>query len=443
MDLSNVDGGVSTVAEDDKSKIALRELGFDFTSYRENYLFYKKFGSTQMHEESYTWHEKAAIIPRIIRYEDVNLYQLLENTGFNLLEFATRTLNCLFTNVLNQNTLFILWNLIFFEGASNMKQRATQILISAFIALLVRTSRVKVARSKDPNSQDKKDDENTLKNNQFYKSKNAEQVEWWIKVEGHFNFDVFGFIDDTIDIQHRYFVSNYTSKKPKTFFEQIKDTFSYFVDDKDFKIEEKLQYIVKSYNNIFSDISDRNRELIQFYKENYNINTQNWPDCISYKSYSQVLEKAFPGFSKNLKQGENSWPLCMTNYINPSNIKKAKSLWVVVENVSVVGESNSQPSLLLSDFVNLNEQGTQLIKTGKIETAANFRIIDLTKDNSWLNGTRLRFTLSNGSDQNSGQSIKDIDIGAFEGEHFYIVNMGNVAITISCFFSESVANALN
>lgn len=109
METSQADGGKSAV-EDKAANKSLKELGFDFTPYRENYLFYKTFGESDNNEECYTWHEKACIIPRILRYEDVNLYQLLENTGFNLLEFATRTINCLFTNVLNQNTLFILWN---------------------------------------------------------------------------------------------------------------------------------------------------------------------------------------------------------------------------------------------------------------------------------------------------------------------------------------------
>ena len=307
---------------------------------------------------------------------------------------------------------------------------------------MIRAARVKRSVDDSKTSPDEKSNENVLKNNLFYKSKNAEQVEWWIKVEGHFNFDTFGFIEDVLDIRKRYFLSDssYEQFKKKSFMDQVKDAFSYFADDSDFHLEKKLQVIVKDYNKLFQGVSDRNKNMMLFLKENYHINTHNWPDCVNYKNYSGVLDKAFPGFSKNTNSQEDdqSWPLCMTNYINPKNIKNSKSLWIVVESISVVGNTDATQSLLLNDSVNPTEKESELINNGKIKGDKCYRRIDLSKNKAWLNGARLRFTLkSTGFQNDSGNSVKEIDIGAFEGEHFYVVNMGKIAITISCFFSSS------
>lgn len=64
------------------------------------------------------------------------IHAKMTNLGFPFLTFTLEAIESLFTGLLNRSKLFRIWNLVFFEGASNKNRRAQQIILSTLMALI-------------------------------------------------------------------------------------------------------------------------------------------------------------------------------------------------------------------------------------------------------------------------------------------------------------------
>lgn len=428
----------SSTFEDDKK---LKKLGFDMEPYKDNYLFFKNFDKINKDEKklnTYSWHEKAIIVPYIINKECKSLYQLIENTGFNLIEFCVRSIDCLFTNLLNQNKLFALWNLIFFEGASNKKRRADQVMVSAILALIIQ------ARDK------------------LECCKNAEQIEWCLIVEGHFNFDVQAFITCTLDLRDKYLVekSNDNSSITKKF----KSIFNYFVDDPPFQAEMKLAKLRKQYEDIFRPVAIRNVNLLNLFKKSFIADNQRWPKCFKYDYYIEVLNKAFPivkgndpySSQYNSLQANQSVKRSLSHFCK-LNLGDAKKIYVQLHTLSLGGQSGKNLKLSVRCGEEANAQELEVLKDGAIilshwtshiskagATQSSpskqfyYTHSDQSESNPLEDGIQLNFTLENFTNNRAGPiCTSKLTLEPYEGEHFYVVKLGMVYLTLSCFLSNS------
>jgi hypothetical protein len=128
----------------------------------------------------------SAILAICIKKDAPEVYNKMTDLGFPFLSFCLETSDSLFTGALNPDTLYKLWNFIFFEGANSVKRRAQQIILSAILA------RVHFCKKL------------------IMESKSASEIIWHLKADGFFNFDSSDFISEVFKVRKIHFVSEET-----------------------------------------------------------------------------------------------------------------------------------------------------------------------------------------------------------------------------------------
>lgn len=76
----------------------------------------------------------AALFAQLVYKELPAVYYAMAELGFPFTTFAAETIDSLFCQCLNFDTLNKLWSVLFFEGASSQKRRAQQVMLSALVA---------------------------------------------------------------------------------------------------------------------------------------------------------------------------------------------------------------------------------------------------------------------------------------------------------------------
>jgi hypothetical protein len=362
---------------------------------------------------------------------------LFDNTGFNLFEFAGRTINSLFTNILSQEKLFALWNLVFFEGAAKAKKRGIQILFSAFVAILLNMAHILLSATPGVLTDEFR--------NFYIECSDAQKIEWRILVEGQFNFDVFGFIHKTLEIRDRYFVEGEVDPNELPLVERIYSAAMWWwgkndkVKGVDLWVEDKLYVVFEQYRELFEKPGKRNQQLFKLY-ESYKIRERDteklWPNCINFKSYQQILQAAFPGdrdvMGSEYQSRVNNESL--TDKTQQLILKSGNlSLWIEIENIEFIGRGDKFPLVVEHDGLD-----HKVVAAGGYAGDSRWSIpvksADLDKP------VELNFRIGSDNSSNSKDPRKTLRIGLLEGKHWHCVNFGNVCITLSTWFTAEGAD---
>lgn len=141
------------------------------------------------------------------------------NYGFPFISFCIEAIDNLFTNLLNRNKLYKVWNLIFFEGSSNKKRRAQQIILSVLLALIQSTEK------------------------SLLMAQTSDEMIWHIKAYGMLDFNTQDFLRLVLNLRMKHFV-------------ELDDDKQGFLDK-----------IAKGFTSLFSSTSKLERDIDKIYKE--------------------------------------------------------------------------------------------------------------------------------------------------------------------------------
>jgi hypothetical protein len=128
----------------------------------------------------------SVILAMCIKKDTPDVYKKMTDLGFPFLTFCLEMSETLFTKTLNADTLYKLWNLIFFEGGNTVKRRAQQIVLSAIL------SRVHFCKKL------------------ILESRSANEIYWHLKADGFLNHDSSEFIAEIFTIRRNHFVTKET-----------------------------------------------------------------------------------------------------------------------------------------------------------------------------------------------------------------------------------------
>jgi hypothetical protein len=128
----------------------------------------------------------SVILAMCIKKDSPEVYKKMTDLGFPFLTFCLEMSETLFTKTLNADTLYKLWNLIFFEGGNTIKRRAQQIVLSAIL------SRVHFCKKL------------------ILESRSANEIYWHLKADGFLNHDSSEFIAEIFTIRRNHFVTKET-----------------------------------------------------------------------------------------------------------------------------------------------------------------------------------------------------------------------------------------
>jgi hypothetical protein len=126
----------------------------------------------------------AILFAECIRKSDSEVYYRLNNLGFPFTSFCLENTETLLVRLFNDTLLAKIWNLIFFEGSSNVKRRAQQAMLSAIVALVKKSSNLIMA------------------------SQSADEVYWHLSRVGKHLYDCTEFMSQVVKIKKDLFVQN-------------------------------------------------------------------------------------------------------------------------------------------------------------------------------------------------------------------------------------------
>lgn len=107
---------------------ALERLGLDLDNVFQNRMF---ISSSAIGD-----YKLAVLFAECIRKTNSSVFNKMANLGFPFTSFCFEATETLFCNLFNDSMLCKIWQLIFFEGSSNIKRRAQQAMLSILVALV-------------------------------------------------------------------------------------------------------------------------------------------------------------------------------------------------------------------------------------------------------------------------------------------------------------------
>lgn len=214
--------------ESDNSDKVIEELGLRLEKNLKNKVF-ETVNSTGNNKLS-------LVLCYLVQEAHPAIHTKLTDLGFPFLSFCQESIDELFTNLLNRPKLYRVWNLIFFEGASNKNRRAQQIILSTMLALF------KLAQAS------------------ILQAETSEELLWSLKAYGMLDFNPEEFVNVLLEIRSKHFVTS--GEEEDGFFSRIGKGFA-DIFSTSIKLERDISIIYKDFKSRFSYIAKSNSNMLR------------------------------------------------------------------------------------------------------------------------------------------------------------------------------------
>lgn len=217
--------------EDEGTNRIMSALGVNVRQYQKNKIFetVRAAGNNKL----------SLVFCYIIQQAHPKVHSKMVNYGFPFISFCIEAIDNLFTNLLNRNKLYKVWNLIFFEGSSLKKRRAQQIMLSVLLALIQSTEK------------------------SLLMAQTSDEMIWHIKAYGMLDFNTQDFLRLVLNLRMKHFVEQDDDKQG--FLDKIAKGFTSLFSSTS-KLERDIDKIYKEYTQRFEPISETNQAYLQTMK---------------------------------------------------------------------------------------------------------------------------------------------------------------------------------